>query len=336
MGLIRPVRGKGKGGLCFLRLVFFTLSALAPGIPVHAQNLGAEIQRIEQSLENSGLSGAERRDALIRLARLEELAGDLETAARLWGEAAAGPGGPDDLALIRGAWCLAAMGDWDQAGAVVKTLLLAGRPGPAMLKARYLGAFIEALETGNFSALKTLAETPDFVDLKPALYYTLWKTQSSSGEGESWKTRLLSEFPRSPEGRIAASGGVPGGKGLAEISAAPTPMWLLLPGRENLGIPAEPRPAASGPAPSVSAAPASAAPAPREKVLLQTGLFSSEGNARKQADQLRAAGFSSVVVRRSVKGVEYWAAGVFPGQTAAQLGGQLKNAGFESFPVNLE
>ena len=328
MGLIRALRVKRKGGPCFFGpLVFLLFFAVLPGSSGHAQNPGTEIQRIEKNLENPGLSPAERRSALIRLARLRELLGDLEAAARLWGEAAAGPGGPDDRSLIRGAWCLAALGEWDQAGAAVKTILLAGRPGPALLKARYLSAFIEALERGNFSALETLAEEPDNASLKPALYYTLWKTQSASGEGAGWKARLLSEFPRSPEGRIAASGETAPEGGPGEISAAPTPMWLLLPGRESLSVPPD--------APGISGA-APAAPASGESVLLQTGLFSSEGNAQKQAEQLRAAGFSPLIIRRTVKGVEYWAAGVSPGQTARQLSGRLKNAGFESFPVKLE
>lgn len=342
MGLIRSRRRKGRGGFPqFGALVFFLFAAAGPGA-AHTQNLGAEIQGIEKSLENPGLSDAGRRSALTRLARLWELLGDLEAAARLWGEAAAGPGGPDDLSLIRGAWCLAAMGEWDQARAAVTTVLLAGRPGPALFKARYLAALVEALGAGQYSALSALAENPSFADLKPALYYTLWKSQSPSVEGESWKTRLLSEFPRSPEGLIAAAEAAGSGKtGPGNIRAAPTPLWLLLPGRQSLSAPGDSPPAAAGPARPAPAAPASAetapaAPAPGGSSLLQTGLFSNRENAQKQADQLRAAGFSPLVVRRQVKGAEYWAVGVSPGQNMSQLTGRLKNAGFESFPIQLE
>jgi hypothetical protein len=376
-------------------LAFAVFGVFLGGPPVQGQNLGAEIQGLEKNLKDPGLSGAERRNTLMRLAGLRELSGDFEAAAGNWREAAAGPGGPDDLSLIREARCLAAMGEWDRAGKAVQTVLLARRPGPALLKARYTAALIEALGAGEFSALETLAGDPDFAGLRPAVYYTLWKAQSPSGE--SWKTRLLAEFPRSPEGRIAASEGAAAGKG-GNVNAAPAPMWLLLPGRESPDLtapgpaaapavpatapgpaadpgtaaaPAVPATAAGaaaaipgtaatpavpatapGPAaaPGTAAAPAvpataagttaaaavptAAVPAAGGSVLLQTGLFGSQGNAEKQAEQLRAAGFSPLIVRRRVRDAEYWAVGLSP-DPGKNLGGQLKNAGFESFPVNL-
>jgi cell division septation protein DedD len=338
-------------------LALVLLRAFLPGPPLHAQSLGAEVQNIEKTLESPGLSVAERRDALVRLARLRELSGDLEGAARHWGDAAAvEPGKPDDLSLIRGAWCLAAMGEWDRAESAVKTVLLAGRPGPALLKARYLGALIEALGAANYSALETLAASPGLDALRPPAYYALWKLLGPAGA--SWKARLLAEFPRSPEARIAASEDA----GAGEIGAAPAPMWLLFPGRDAVALsypaaapgsappapaaprqpgsappsPAAPRqPGSAPPPPAAPSQPGSAQPAPaaRQAVLLQTGLFSSEGNAQKQADRLRTAGFSPLITRRTVNGTEYWAAGVSPGQDLSQMTLRLKDAGFESFPV---
>jgi cell division septation protein DedD len=283
---------------------------------------------IETVLARPGLSGAERREALTRLARLQELSGDIEAAARSWGEAAAAePGRPDDISLIRGAWCLAAMGEWDRAGAAVRTVLLAGRPGPALIKARYLGALIEALGSADFSALQTLAGSPDFQALRPAIYYALWKVQGPPA-GTAWKNRLLTEFPRSPEGRIAVADGPAGG-----VSAAPTPLWLLFPGPGAPAASSPPAASAQTPAPdAATAVPASAA----SGVLLQTGLFGNEENADRQADRLRTAGFSPRIVRRRVNGAEYWAVGVPPGQNMNQTIQRIKDAGFESFPVTVD
>jgi hypothetical protein len=316
-------------------LVLAALQALFPGPPVPAQSLGTEVRNIEKNLETPGLSAAGRREALARLARLRELSGDLESAARYWGEAAAAePGKPDDLALVRGAWCLAAIGEWDQAAAVARAVLRDGRPGPALLKARYLGALFEALGAADFSALESLAGSSGFESLRPPAYYALWKLLGPAGA--PWKSRLLAEFPRSPEARIAASEETGGGG----IRAVPAPMWLLFPGREAvvLSVPAvPPGVAASNPVRPVPAAPAPPVPAVTVSgpgpALLQTGLFSNEGNAQRQADRLRAAGFSPLVARRAVNGVEYWAAGVSPGQNASQMILRLKDAGFESFPV---
>jgi hypothetical protein len=351
----QAARGLREGGPDFtgsFRLAGTLLLALSgfilPGPPARAQSLGAEIQGIEKNLATPGLSGADRRAALARLARLRELSGNIEAAARAWGEAAvAEPGKPDDESLLRGAFCLAAMGEWEQAAAPVRTILRAGRPGPSLRRARYLGAVVEALGSTDFSALISLADDPGFAAEKPAMYYLLWKALGSGGDGERWKARLLAEYPQSPEARAVAETNGPGA-----ISAAPTPLWLLFPGRNSFTAvshtPPEAPPAASPaaapastPAPANRPAPAAPTPAPAgagdtaspAAALLQTGLFGSRENAEKQAGRLRAAGFTPLLTRRAVKGGEYWMVGVSPGPDMNQMILRLKNAGFESFPV---
>jgi hypothetical protein len=66
---------------------------------------------------------------------------------------------------------------------------------------------------------------------------------------------------------------------------------------------------------------------------LQTGLFGNEANARKQAERLRAAGFTPATTKRQVNGADYWAVNVPPGQNMSQTILKLKDAGFEAFPV---
>jgi hypothetical protein len=315
-------------------LFFCAVFALLPGF-VQAQSsgavsqsvlTGAEIQSIEKNLGKTGLSGVERRGLLIRLAQIQELTGNIEAAAQNWAAAAAAePGKRDDLSLIKGALCLAAMGEWDRAGAAAKTVLLTGQAGPALLLARYLGAQVEAFGSGDLAALTALADNPDFVSLRPAIYYTLWNINGAAPErAEGWKNRLITEFPQSPEGRIAAGAG-------GAVEALPAPLWVFFPGRGGVALEAAaPSGTSVSAAPSAPAAPASPAPG---RGVLQTGLFGTEANARKQAERLRAAGFTPAVTKRLVNGTEYWTVNVPPGQNMSQTILKLKDAGFESFPV---
>ncbi|GHV96762.1 hypothetical protein AGMMS50293_30820 [Spirochaetia bacterium] len=242
MGLINDTRGPFLTGclrlLCTLCLAggasLFAQNA-QPGIPA-----GAEIQNLERAAARPGISGAERHDALVRLARLRQLSGDLESAAKNWLDAAE-QDKSDDNALTAGAFCLAAMGEWERAAAALRPLLQAGRPGPALLRARYLDACLKAWGSGtpgsgtpNFGTpgsgtpnfgdaayLSALADNTEYTELKSEIFYTLWKTAaanpglSGTASAETWKQRLLAEFPHSPEGRIAAPETAPA------ISASP-------------------------------------------------------------------------------------------------------------------
>ncbi|GHV91049.1 hypothetical protein AGMMS50268_15520 [Spirochaetia bacterium] len=344
--------------------------ALAPGVLV-----GAEIQNIEKTLGASGLSGSRRHEALVKLARLYELSGNIEGAARAWTNAAtADAGNRDDLALVKGAACFAAMGEWEKAEEAVKPALLTGRDKQTLIRARLLGAQIGAFKSaaggtsaGNPAAtLMALLEDPDYAVFKPSIYYTLWKTSSA----DTWKTRLLAEFPRSPEGRIAASAGTAAESAASTgaVSAAPTAMWLLIPGREGAATerpgsagtvaaaPSAPTPAAApisapsvakpaqvttntapaaAPGTSTATAPASTGTsAANTGAVLQTGFFSVEGNAQVMAERLKKAGFTPAISRRTINGKEGWVVNVPAGSDAGATILQLKNAGVESFLVS--
>jgi hypothetical protein len=360
---VRVVCGFFSSALFFcaaLTLSVPSLSAQSPGVL-----LGAEIQNIEKTLKDtSGSGGAARREALVRLANLRELSGDFEGAAKAWFEAAGASGSnaaQDEDALVSGAYCLAYTGEWERAAAAVRAVLLAGRPGEALVRARFLGACAEAWNTADLRALAALADNSEFAGLKSSIYYVLWKVSAGNpgtgnpGGAEGWKVRLLAEFPQSPEGCIAAAENA-----AAPVSARPSPMWLLLPGRggftfapdggssaaapsDSAARPSSARNSPGGPdAPSSSAAsspPAAPSPgsraetaAPGGALFLQTGLFSGEANARAQSDRLRSAGFAPAIIRRTVNGAEYWAVTVPPGADVNRTILELKNAGFESFP----
>jgi cell division septation protein DedD len=223
-----------------------------------------------------------------------------------------------------------------------------------MLHARYLEACARVWKSGESEALIWLANNPEYAALRPAIYYTLWKALESEAAA-NWKNRLLAEFPRSPEARIAAT---EDGRAAASatvnttVSAASSPMWLLLP--EYSGFVPGPLPSVAPSAPAVSpaqtpaasvtvsppaspvpSAPAVSPPAPGARVL-QTGLFSTEANARTQIEQLRQAGFSAAMSRRIVNGAERWVVTVPPGADINRTIRELKSAGFDSFPVNAQ
>ena len=326
------------------------------GVNLYAQSvpgqLGTEIQAIEQKLTPTA-SPAERHDALVRLAKLRQLSGNIAEAAANWLDAAAADP-QDGAALTAGAYCLAAIGEWEKAASAIRPLLASGRAGPAMLQAWFLDACLRAWSAGDVSALTALAAHPDFATMRPLIYYTLWQTltrnpaavgaPTGTVNAESWKSRLLAEFPQSPEARATDSGRVanPGNeKDSPVVSIIQSPLWQLLPGKAAAPAkPVVPTPASSAvPTPTVSAPPPSAAASPTPSapvtsgVVLQTGLFSKEANARVQFEALRKAGFTALISRKLVNGAEHWAVTVPAGIDQRKTIADLKKAGFDSFPV---
>jgi hypothetical protein len=334
----------------FFTILIAVVLCLMGGTVLHAQSAGpvaeippgisagTELQNIERTLARSGISAAERQDALIRLARLRQLSGDIEGAAQSWLEAAPLGAEQGDDALVTGASCLIAIGEWEKAAAALKPLLASGRRGPALLRARYVDASLKAWNSGDASSLSALADDSEYAELLPLIYYTLWKTAEDRADpaAETWKARLLAEFPRIPEARIAALGN---GTGASAVTLKPSPLWLLLPGREGFSF-TSPAPAGSAASPSITAsstanAPGMNTPDTQDSVakVLQTGLFSSETNAKSHAERLKTAGFSPSLVRRAVNGGDYWAVTVPAGQNITRAIQELRNAGFESFPL---
>jgi hypothetical protein len=289
----------------FFLFLFLPLLLLKAGIPLSAQtgehvSLAAEIAKGEKLPADP----AEKYEALLRLARLFQLSGNLERSAAAWIEAAAAaPGGRDDSALLEGARILIALGEYEKAEEGIALAAVREKAG-----ALYLAALIDAFRSGDGRALVRMAEDPGFASRRGEIYYTLWKI---SGDVR-WKDKLLEEFPQSPEGMIA--------KGAQGVSPAATPHWLLFPGRA----------AVTAAPPAVSAA---ASGTDASGAFLQTGLYGREENAAATAEKLKKAGFDALVRRRVVNGTGYWAVSVAPGQDMNRTIRILKEAGFDSFPV---
>ena len=367
------------------RALFLVMMTAAGSLFAQAGvSLETEIQNIERAATRQGIGAQERHDALVRLARLRQLSGDIEGAARNWLDAAAAiPDAVDDDALLSCAFCLAAMGEWDRAATVLAPLLSKSS------RARFLNISINAIKTGNVSGLSAIADSGEYSGMKSEIYFMLWKT-SSAQTAEIWRRRLAAEFPQTPEGRLAAGTA-------SALIVKPSPFWLFLGGVEPQPSPpqagegspldslplmeseAVPHPvspaerstsAASSPVterlapvttsppvdrpapvtafpPAVSQPPASQStsqtPAAQTQTVqtqtaqtptaqtarLQTGIYSSHDYAQAQMTRLRQAGFSPSIEQRG----EMWAVTVPAGTDQARSIRELREAGFDSFPI---
>jgi len=330
-------------------------------------SLEAEIQNIEKSINRQGITPAEKHDALVNLARLRQLSGDIEGAAKNWLEAAAAiPGQVDDEALLSCAFCLAAMGEWDRAATALEPIV------SKLPRARFLDLSIKAIRTGDTSQLAAIVDHPNYYEVKTEILFVLWKVSRGSS-GERWRQRLITEYPQTPEGQLAS------GLSASSISMKPSPFWLFAGGLDSLPLaeskPAG-RPAPNAPpsaaqlpkqtttqpttstqpqrtAPTVTIAQAipedQSAPAPKSAASasqaqtsqqsssssgkLQTGVFSRQENAQAQTEKLKGAGFSPTIERRIVNNSEMWAVTVPAGNNQTQTVNALRAAGFDSFPV---
>ena len=275
-------------------------------------SLDTEILNIERAITRQGISVSERHDALVRLAQLRQLSGDIEGAARNWLEAAAAvPGSVDDEALLNCAYCLAAMGEWDRASAALQPLLL------RYIRARFLYVSINAISTGDLTELASLADNPEYLNLRAEILFVLWKI-SHTASSQRWQQRLVNEYPQTPEGLLAA------GRSSA-IMVRPSAFWLFAGGLDSLPLTGSVP--ANVPTQSLISQKADA------PVRIQTGLFSRQANAQTQVTNLIRSGFIPVIEQRGVNGNEMWAVTVSAGSDANRTLSELRAAGFEAFTV---
>jgi hypothetical protein len=201
--------------------------AVGPLISLGAQDsfsFQTETARLRGLAVSPQSSPQEKHDTLVELAELFRLSGDNESAAAAWQDAAAViPGERDDRAILEAAACLMAIGEWEDAAAAVRLVLLTSRNAPGLiLRAKYLAAQIEAFTRGDTTALVYYLSDPDYTSLKPALYYVLFVITRD----EIYKTSLVAEYPFSPETRLLTD----------DTTPFPGAMWLLYPGREGITI----------------------------------------------------------------------------------------------------
>jgi len=315
---------KKPSGCGFIDINIFSLIAffafMAVSTVSFAQigfSLKTEIDNIERTITRQGITAEEKHSALINLARLRQLSGDIEGAARNWLEAAAViPGRVDDDALLNCAYCLAAMGEWERASAALVPLLSRYK------RARFLNITINSLQTGNFNELESLAGNPEYADMKAEILLILWKLTGSA----SWRLILVNEFPHTPEGRLAAGASQ---VTVNNVAINPTPFWFFLNGLDSLAF-AESGSASAPVSQTGSSSSTASSVRIENSARLQTGIFSQQTNAQYQAERLRQAGFNPVIEQRVSS---MWAVTVPAGANENRTIQDLRAAGFESFPV---
>jgi tetratricopeptide (TPR) repeat protein len=315
----------------FLSHILFLYLFLFCAVFTFSQNslsLEAEIRSIEQKINQKDSSHEQKHDAYVQLANLRQLSGDYEGAAKNWLEAAAViPGSVDDDALFSCALCLAITGEWERASKALEPLLYKSA------NARFLGACILAWESGDISALLSIVNLSDYEHLRDQIYFMLWKTT----DGDSWRQRLISEFPKSPEASIASDR-------TSVFSIKTNPLWLYVSSRDvftqmesaarNITQAATTQNHSSPVSqPDVPMQTAPAVQPPESAVRLQTGLFSKQVNADDLIAKLRKAGFNPSLEQRIVNGNVMWAVIVPAGKDVNISIRELREAGFDSFPV---
>jgi cell division septation protein DedD len=285
-------------------------------------SFASELRELETRIASGGLSGAALQTACEKLALLFQFSGNIEGAAVAWTRAAEISGNAGDL--LRAAQCFAALGEWDKAQEALRRLFVSRGDRAVQLRARYLDAQVNAFRSGGagYSMLASFLNDPDYAESKALTYYLLWKFSGS----ESYKDALIREFAASPEARIASG----------EVEPPASALWLLFPAA--LQAPAQTTATAQTAAPTAAqtaaAAPAAAAQTTASAPLyLQTGLYSRRENAQAQAERLLSRGFSAALVEKTVNGNRCWSVTVPSGPDYNERILQLKDAGFESFPV---
>jgi hypothetical protein len=307
-------------------LTCISLLCLFVGSPLFSQTrpvlLAAEITVIEKKLSDPKLPAAERKQTLEKAARLFELSGNPEGAARAWKDAAGVlPGNSGHNNLLNSARCFAAIGEFETAESILQPIFASSGEQGLLIRARLLLIQMDAFKTGNTLNLVNLLGNRDFIDHKPALYYMIWRISGDPATRTTMAARLQSEFPGSPETRMVRNDTV--------VTANPAALWFLA------GSPAAPEWPGGHPALQQNdILPAGDTGSEYKGTMLQTGLFSREENARSMAERLGNAGFAPVIIRKTVNGKDHWAVGAKPGLDILHTMRLLKDRGFESFPVN--
>ena len=303
------------------RIVFILLLLLSFSFLFAGENfasLASEIIRLE-NLGASSPSLQERHSAFLALARLFQLSGNNEAALKAW-ESALKINNSDGRSLLEKGRLLISLGEYEKALDPLMAIFSGSYNKSLVIEARFLVAQLEAFRSGNIRPLAALADESDFSGYRPSIYYTLWRIE----QNPAWKVILAKDYPSSPEAKIANSA-----SGAAH--QAQTPLWILFPGREGIGLssPVMTVPPVAAQAPATAQAPAASG------TVLQAGLFSREENARLFSDKINKAGFQSIVQMKPQNGITYWVVYIPYASEMNAMIKKLKDAGFESFPVTL-
>jgi hypothetical protein len=262
-----------------------------------AQSFETEVQRLERIAGVSSSPAKERGAAYIQMAKIFQLAGNIERACAAWTNAAfVDKNQRDDKALLEAALCHIAMGQFDKANANIRMVLVLGKTSALTIKARYLAAAIEAFHRLDTAPLIALLSDSAYAVYRSSIYYIIWRISGNN----TYRAKLLAEYPKSPDALAVKEDG--------QVSAFPSALWLFLDKKT----------------PILSST--------AERGMLQAGFFSKEENAQSLVKELKRAGFDAELNKKTANGKIGWLVLVPTGENSNKTISQLKANGFEAFP----
>lgn len=209
-----------------------TLSAEEKRVPTLREDIDAALAKgdpeaVIEALSSKAASATRPADKKLLLSTLgeyfERLGRVTDAADRFHDAAFADPASRDDSLLLDSARCLLEVGDVEGADAIVRAVTLTSFDGVALLRARAYAAWITLATDDRSSALtaiRTLADNPQFAAWAPAFLFTLWW---ADGDAEA-RDSLLKKWPASPEAAV-----ISGKIGLSQV-----PFWYLMPRKDSL------------------------------------------------------------------------------------------------------
>ncbi|AEJ19284.1 SPOR domain-containing protein [Gracilinema caldarium] len=284
------------------------------------KSLAQDLEQYQKLVQTKDLPGPQKKAAWLSLAQLQVVNGEYMLAATGFTEAAFSvTGSRDDKALVKAAQCYLYAGDVEHASSHVKTLLLTSQDSQVIEEAQRLGLLIDILrgENNALQHLEQIRQSSKSFEQKPILLYILYILTGK----EEYADILKKNYTDSIETAMLEN---------KRVVFKYSPLWLLRLSDVNL----QPLTDAT----STVKVPENERTTQQEQknsseVLLQVGLFSQQNNAQQMADRLQKKGFTATIGKRTLKDTSYWVVTIPGGTHYNDTLMQLKDAGFEAFPL---
>ena len=292
---------------------------------------------------------AEKRSALAFLASLQEQSGLFSDAEKNYAAAAA-IGSPDaagmpkksaEQLVLDAVRCALCLGDSQKADSYLNSAVRNSKSEKVIATVKLYEQWSALCRASSLSDLEepvalltAYASLDSMKSVRASILLTLWHV---AGE-EKWAAELKKSYPKSAEAAIV--------KG--ETQQLPTPFWFFVP-RKGSTVPEvadekvivkESDPASTKypekAADSKTASAPNAAektPAAEKPLKQQLGLFRDEANAKRLVEEVQKKGFkASITTEKRASGTTYYLV-VVDENKAGSMGNELRNAGFECYPL---
>lgn len=289
---------------------------------------------------------AEKRSALAFLASVQEQAGLFSDAEKNYAQAAAigsadAPGMPKKSAeqlVLDAVRCALCLGDSQKADSYLNSAVRNSKSEKIIATVKLYEQWSALCRASSVSdldesiaLLTAYASIESMKSVRPSILLTLWHV---AGE-EKWAAQLKKSYPKSAEAAIV--------KG--ETQQLPTPFWFFVP-RKGSTVPevadekavavisaSSPEKSTAKPAPSKNAPAAEKSEAAEKPLKQQLGLFRDEANAKRLVEQVQKKGFkAAITTEKRASGTTYYLV-VVDENASGTMGTELRNAGFECYPL---